>query len=57
MALEFFGPSRVVWGSDFPAQRNPVESIKALNNLGIPRETKEHILGQNLINLFNEKGE
>jgi predicted TIM-barrel fold metal-dependent hydrolase len=57
MAIEFFGPSRVVWGSDFPAQKNPVESIKAVDTLDIPREAKEHILGKNLIYLLNEKGE
>jgi len=57
MALEFFGPRRIIWGSDFPAQKNPAESIKALDNLNIQREEKEHILGKNLIDLLNEKGE
>jgi aminocarboxymuconate-semialdehyde decarboxylase len=57
MALEFFGPRRIVWGSDFPAQKNPVESIAALDNLDILREEKEHIISKNLINLLNEKGE
>jgi len=57
MALEFFGPRRIIWGSDFPAQKSPAESIKALDNLNIQREEKEHILGKNLIDLLNEKGE
>lgn len=57
MALEFFGPRRVIWGSDFPAQKNPAESIKALDRLDIQRDEKEHILGKNLINLLNKKGE
>ena len=57
MALEFFGPRRIIWGSDFPAQKNSAESIKALDNLNIQREEKEHILGKNLIDLLNEKGE
>jgi len=57
MALEFFGPRRIVWGSDFPAQKIPSESISALNSLDIKREEKEHILGKNLINLLNVKGE
>jgi aminocarboxymuconate-semialdehyde decarboxylase len=57
MALEFFGPRRVVWGSDFPAQKSPAESIKALDKLDIQRGEKERILGENLINLLNAKGE
>jgi predicted TIM-barrel fold metal-dependent hydrolase len=57
MALEFFGPRRIIWGSDFPAQKNPTESIKALDNLDIQRDEKENILGKNLIDLLNEKGE
>lgn len=57
MALEFFGPRRIVWGSDFPAQKSPAESIKALDSLNIQREEKENILGKNLINLLKKKGE
>jgi predicted TIM-barrel fold metal-dependent hydrolase len=57
MALEFFGPRRLVWGSDFPAQKSPAESIKALDNLDIRREEKENILGKNLMNLLKKKGE
>jgi aminocarboxymuconate-semialdehyde decarboxylase len=57
MAIEFFGTRRVVWGSDFPAQKKPAESIKALESLDIPREEKEHILSKNMINLLNGKGE
>jgi aminocarboxymuconate-semialdehyde decarboxylase len=57
MSLEFFGPRRIIWGSDFPAQKNPTESIKALDSLDIQREEKENILGKNLIDLLNGKGE
>jgi len=57
MALEFFGPRRIVWGSDFPAQKTLSESISALNSLDIKRDEKEHILGKNLINLLNGKGD
>ena len=57
MAVEFFGARRVVWGSDFPAQKNPVESIKALDSLDMRGKEKEHILSKNLINLLNGKGE
>jgi predicted TIM-barrel fold metal-dependent hydrolase len=56
MALEFFGPHRVIWGSDFPAQKNPAESIRALDSLDIRGEEKEHILSKNLINLISGKG-
>jgi predicted TIM-barrel fold metal-dependent hydrolase len=56
MALEFFGTRRIVWGSDFPAQKKPGESINALESLDIQREAKEDILGGNLINLLKKKG-
>lgn len=56
MALEFFGPNRIVWGSDFPAQKNPAASINALENLNIQREEKNNIMGGNVINLFQNKG-
>jgi predicted TIM-barrel fold metal-dependent hydrolase len=57
MALDFFGRRHIIWGSDFPAQKNPVESINALQNLDIQREAKEDMLGGNLINLLKKKGE
>ena len=57
MALEFFGPRRIVWGSDFPAQKNPMASIKALETLNIQREEKDNIMGGNVMSLFQSKGE
>jgi predicted TIM-barrel fold metal-dependent hydrolase len=57
MAVEFFGSRRIVWGSDFPAHKKPLESINALESLDIQREAKEDILGGNLINLLKKKGE
>jgi predicted TIM-barrel fold metal-dependent hydrolase len=57
MALDFFGPRRIVWGSDFPAQKNPAESIDALETLGIQGEAKQDIMSRNLINLLKKKGE
>jgi aminocarboxymuconate-semialdehyde decarboxylase len=56
MALDFFGSYRIVWGSDFPAQKNPAASINALENLNIQREEKDNIMGGNIINLFQSKG-
>jgi aminocarboxymuconate-semialdehyde decarboxylase len=57
MALAFFGPRRIVWGSDFPAQKNPMASINALEILNIQREEKDNIMSGNVINLFQSKGE
>jgi aminocarboxymuconate-semialdehyde decarboxylase len=57
MALEFFGSNRIVWGSDFPAQKNPTASINALENLNIQNEEKDKIMSGNIINLFQSKGE
>lgn len=56
-ALEFFGPHRIVWGSDFPAQKDPTASINALETLHIQREEKDNIMGGNIINLLQSKGE
>jgi predicted TIM-barrel fold metal-dependent hydrolase len=56
MALEFFGPEHILWGSDFPAQRNPAESLAALETLDIDNEEKGKIRGKNLINLMTKKG-
>jgi len=57
MALDFFGPQHILWGSDFPAQKNPTESLEALETLDIDKEGKENIKGKNLINLMKKKGE
>jgi predicted TIM-barrel fold metal-dependent hydrolase len=56
MALDFFGPDRILWGSDFPAKKDLTESIEALKGLNIEEGEKESILGGNLMNLFG-KGE
>ena len=57
MALAFFGPRRILWGSDFPAKKNPTVSINALENLNIQREEKDSIMSGNIVNLFQNKGE
>jgi predicted TIM-barrel fold metal-dependent hydrolase len=56
MALDFFGSEHILWGSDFPAQRNPAESLEALETLDLDSEKKENIMGKNLINLMRKKG-
>ena len=50
MSLEFFGPDRILWGSDFPAKRDLTESINVLT--GLENREKEKILSENLINIF-----
>ncbi len=56
MALEFFGPDRILWGSDFPAKKNLAEGIDAVSSLSIKQAEKTRILGGNLIELL-EGGE
>lgn len=55
LALECFGPKRILWGSDFPAKKDLSQSIKVLDALSVQEKDKENILGSNLIRLF-EKG-
>jgi len=47
-ALELLGPKHILWGSDYPAKKGPVESIRAVKNLKISEKDKEDILGKNL---------
>ena len=54
-ALQFFGPSHILWGSDWPAKKDIAAGIKAVNDLDISRQDKENILGENLERIF--KGE
>lgn len=51
-ALKLLGPGRLLWGSDWPAKKDIASSIKAINNLALPQEDKENILGGNLAGLF-----
>lgn len=48
MALDFFGPERILWGSDFPAKRDLNEGIKAIEDLNISEEDKRKIFSKNL---------
>lgn len=52
MALEFFGPERIFWGSDFPAKRDLGKSIDAVKSLDIDDAGKNNVLAGNLISLF-----
>jgi predicted TIM-barrel fold metal-dependent hydrolase len=48
LALEVFGEDRILWGSDFPANRDIAGTIEAVNGLGVSGSVKEKILGGNL---------
>jgi predicted TIM-barrel fold metal-dependent hydrolase len=54
IALDFFGPDGILWGSDFPAKKDLIESIKTVNTIDIKDDDKEKILGGNLRNLIRE---
>ncbi|MEW6008391.1 MAG: amidohydrolase family protein [Candidatus Omnitrophota bacterium] len=47
-ALELLGPKHLLWGSDWPAKKDIIGSIKAVKDLAIKQEDKEDILGGNL---------
>ncbi|MCX5709406.1 MAG: amidohydrolase family protein [Candidatus Omnitrophica bacterium] len=47
-ALELLGPKHILWGSDWPAKKDVVSSIQAVQNLELSEEVKEGILGGNL---------
>jgi len=52
LALEVFGEDRVLWGSDFPANRDILASINAVCDLGIGGPAVEKIMGGNLDSLI-----
>ncbi|MGA2192179.1 MAG: amidohydrolase family protein [Nitrospirota bacterium] len=56
LALEVLGPDRLLWGSDFPANREIKASIEAVNALDISGAAKEKILHLNLEGLCQGKG-
>jgi predicted TIM-barrel fold metal-dependent hydrolase len=47
-ALKLLGPRHLLWGSDWPAKKDIVSSIKAINTLALSQEDKDNILGGNL---------
>ena len=48
LALEVFGEDRLLWGSDYPANRDIAGSIEAIKGLPVSESAKEKILGGNL---------
>jgi predicted TIM-barrel fold metal-dependent hydrolase len=51
-ALDLVGPSHMLWGSDWPAKKDPAASMKAVRSLDIPDMDKKNILGDNLENIL-----
>lgn len=51
-ALELFGYDHILWGSEWPANKNLQASLKAINLLPISEEAKKGILGRNLKSLI-----
>jgi len=47
LALEMFGPERVLWGSDYPAKRDVKSTIDAIKQLDVKEVEKELILSGN----------
>jgi len=56
VALEFFGPKRILWGSDFPAKRDLSGSIDIFNKLDIDDTEKQDILSENFKTIFKKGG-
>jgi predicted TIM-barrel fold metal-dependent hydrolase len=48
LALEVFGEDKVMWGSDYPANRDIKASIETIKSLDISANAKEKILRKNL---------
>ncbi|MDD4907640.1 MAG: amidohydrolase family protein [Candidatus Omnitrophica bacterium] len=51
-ALDLVGPGHILWGSDWPAKKDPAASIKFVRGLDISDKNKEDILGGNLENIL-----
>ena len=51
-ALEVVDASHLLWGSDFPANRNIVGSLDVINNSALPQTQKSLIKGNNILNLL-----
>lgn len=48
MALDTFGAEHLLWGSDYPANKDVLGSIQVIKDLDITEEQKRKILGENL---------
>jgi aminocarboxymuconate-semialdehyde decarboxylase len=56
LAYEFFGPDRIVMGSDFPLPIGDLEAaVPSIEEMDIPQRDKEKILGENVERLLKLK--
>lgn len=51
-ALRFFGPGRLLWGSDWPAKKDAGVSLRAVKGLGLEERETEAITGGNLSSIL-----
>ena len=54
LALEFFSAERILWGSDYPANKNIPASIDTVKTLDIEETAKDKILSKNITNLMKK---
>jgi predicted TIM-barrel fold metal-dependent hydrolase len=47
-----FGPEHLLWGSDYPANKDIAGALNVVNELEISQEQKKKILGKNLEDMF-----
>ena len=52
MALDMFGPEHILWGSDYPANKDITGALNVVNELGLSELQKKKILGKNLEDIF-----
>jgi predicted TIM-barrel fold metal-dependent hydrolase len=53
-AIECFGHENILWGSDYPANKNVRQSIDAVLDMEISDEKKAGIVGRNAERIFSE---
>ncbi len=52
MALETFGASQILWGSDYPAKKDLIQSIRMIQSIQASDPERKSILGGNLLKVL-----
>jgi len=52
MALETFGASQILWGSDYPAQKDMIQSIRTVQSIEATDSERKLMLGGNLLKVL-----